>query len=347
MRPARIAAVALALLPLPLAVAQAAAGQAAAPKPARSFALKADSPTFWSLFDKDAQLVTVGTGFGFTEGPIWEPGSNLEPGGSLIVSDEETNELCRLYPDGHHDVILKLGDPDGNTRDAKGRVIVTASVLRAIIRLTPDEKSYTVLADRYHGMRLNSPNDVTLGPDGALYFTDPTLDLVKGERQETPFQGVYRLGADGALTLLVRDLSQPNGLAFSPDGRTLYVDDTDKRTIWRYDFRHGTAANGRLFAEEKDDEPGVPDGIKVDRSGNLYVTGPGGVWVWSPQGQRLGRIVLPSLPANLTWGGEDRATLFLTAGHDVYALKTRTTGYLPYADPKASGGAKPSAKETM
>lgn len=296
---------------------------------ARTFALEPDTPTFWNLIDKDAQLVTVGSGFGFTEGPIWEPG------GSLIISDEEINELFRLYPDGHHTVILKLGDPDGNTRDAQGRVIVTASVLRAIIRLTADEKNYTVLADRYQGMRLNSPNDVTLGPDGALYFTDPTLDLVKGEKQETPFQGVYRLSADGELTLLVRDLKQPNGLAFSPDGHTLYVDDTEKRTIWRYDFHRGTVSNGKLFADENAaDEQGVPDGMKVDQRGNLYVTGPGGIWIWSPEGKRIGRIMLPSIPSNLTWGGIDRATLFITAGHYVYSLKTRSAGYLPYATPK-------------
>lgn len=315
-----VAAVAGTLMPLSLVAQQ---------TPARAFALQADSSDFWSLFDKDAQLVTVDSGFGFTEGPIWETG------GSIIVSDEETNQLCRLYPDGHHTVILKLGDPDGNTRDLQGRIIVTASVLRAVIRLSADEKNYTVLADHYEGMRLNSPNDITLGPDGALYFTDPTLDLVKGEKQETPFQGVYRLASDGNPTLLVRDLAQPNGLAFSPDGHTLYVDDTERRTIWRYDFHDGTVSNGRLFAEEKiEGERGVPDGMKVDRNGNLYATGPGGIWVWSPEGKRLGRIVLPSIPANLTWGGADRATLFITAGHCVYSLKTKATGYLPYADPK-------------
>jgi len=192
-----------------------------------------------------------------------------------------------------------------------------------------------VLADRYRGMRLNSPNDVTLGPDGALYFTDPTLDLVKGEKQETPFQGVYRLAEDGTLTLLIQDLVQPNGLAFSPDGHILYVDDTEQRTIWRYDFDHGKASNGRLFAEEKvEGQHGVPDGIKVDQQGNLYVTGPGGIWVWTPAGKRLGRILLPSTAANLTWGGENLATLFITAGHSVYSINTKTMGYLPYADHK-------------
>lgn len=296
----------------------------------RSFALVPDSPTFWSLVEKDTQLVTAGSGFGFTEGPIWEPG------GTLIVSDEVANELRRLYPDGHYETIMKLGDPDGNTRDGQQRVIVTASVLRALIRLSPDEKTYTVLADHYQGMRLNSPNDVTLGPDGALYFTDPTLDLVQGEKQETPWKGVYRLASDGRLTLLVRDLSQPNGLAFSPDGQFLFVDDTERREIWRYAFHQdGTTSGGVLFAEEKSkDAPGVPDGMKFDRKGNLYVTGPGGIWIWSPDGKRLGRILLPTTAANLTWGDKDRATLWITAGPNVYTLKMKAFGYLPYAEPK-------------
>lgn len=305
-------------------------GSLVAQQPERKFSLQADSPEFWELVEKDAQLKTVGSGFGFTEGPVWEPS------GSVIVSDEQTNELCRLFPDGHRETILKLGDPDGNTRDSQQRLIVIASVLRALIRLSPDERSYTVIADRYEGMRLNSPNDVTPGPDGALYFTDPTLDLVKGEKQETPFQGVYRLGKDGKVTLLVRDMAQPNGLAFSPDGRYLYVDDTERRNIWRYAFHsNGTVSDGALFADEKGDgAPGVPDGMKVDRRGNLYVTGPGGIWVWSPEGRRLGRIFLPSTAANLTWGGLDRSTLWITAGHSVYALKMKAPGYLPYAEPK-------------
>ncbi|HTF72417.1 MAG TPA: SMP-30/gluconolactonase/LRE family protein [Edaphobacter sp.] len=294
------------------------------------FALEADSPAFWSLVAKDAKLAIMGSGFGFTEGPVWEPG------GTVLVSDEERNELCRLVADGHHETVMKLGDPDGNTRDGEQRLIVAASVLRSIIRLTPDERSYSVLANRYRGMKLNSPNDVTLGPDGALYFTDPTLDLVKGERQETPFQGVYRLNGKGELTLLIRDLAQPNGLAFSPDGRYLYIDDTEQRTIWRYRFHHdGRVSDGILFAEEKSaGELGIPDGMKVDASGNLYVTGPGGIWVWNKERQRLGRILLPNVPANLTWGGEDRSTLIITARQFVYTLRMKTIGYLPHNESK-------------
>jgi hypothetical protein len=182
-------------------------------------------------------------------------------------------------------------------------LIDCASVLRAIIRISLDGK-YETLADRFEGKKFNSPNDVVLGPDGALYFTDPTLDLVKGEKQELTFQGVFRLDSKGKVTLLTRELSQPNGLAFSPDGKKFYVDDSEQRNIRVYDFHtDGTISNGRVFGAEpggKDD--GVPDGIKLDSKGNLYVTGPGGIWIWDSQGRHLGTIVMPEQPANLAWG---------------------------------------------
>lgn len=294
-------------------------------EPARSFSLKAEDHAFWNLFDRDAKLGTMGEGFGFTEGPVWEPA------GTLLVSDETKNAIYRLYPDGHRDELISLGDPDGNTFDKEHRLIVTASVLRAIIRLSPDLKTYTVLVDRYKGQRLNSPNDVTLGPDGAIYFTDPTLDLVKGEKQEIPFQGVYRLDPKGGLTLLTSELHQPNGLAFSPDGKFLYVDDSEQRNIRRYRFRDGKLSDGTVFADENvPDSRGVPDGMKTDSKGNLYVTGPGGVWVWSAAGKHLGTILLPHQPANLTWGGQKNAVLYLTAGAFVYTLPTKAKGHLSY-----------------
>lgn len=289
----------------------------------RTFELKAEDPSFWRLFDRDAKLVTMGDGFGFTEGPVWEAA------GTLLVSDEDKNALYRLYPDGHRDELLQLGDPDGNTFDRAHRLLVTASLLRAIVCLSRDMKTYTVLADRYNGMRFNSPNDVTLGPDGAIYFTDPTLDLVKGESQETPFQGVYRLDDKGRVTLLTKELDQPNGLAFSPDGRYLYIDDTAKKNIRRYRFQHGVLSESMIFADE-DVPGGVPDGMKLDTRGNLYVTGPGGVWVWSPGGKHIGTVVMPSNPANLTWGGIHNDQLFLTAGPRVYILQTKAKGYLSY-----------------
>jgi gluconolactonase len=299
-------------------------------RPEPAFELQALDPAFWALFDKSAQLKVMGDGFGFTEGPVYEPG------GTLLLSDEEKNFIYRLHPDGSREELIALGDPDGNTFDRQHRLIVTASVLRAILRLSPDMKSYEVLADKYDGQRLNSPNDVALGPDGAIYFTDPTLDLVKGERQETPFQGVYRLDAKGKVTLLTKDLEQPNGLAFSPEGKYLYVDDTKQRTVRRYRFRKGTLSDGVIFADENvAGERGVPDGIKCDMHGNVYVTGPRGVWVWSPEGKHLGTIQTPRGPANLTWGGAGNHTLYLTAGPYVYTLETKATGHLSYPE-KAS-----------
>lgn len=291
----------------------------------RNFSLRADSPEFWKLFSKDAQLVVVAKGFGFTEGPLWDPG------GFLYISDEEQNQLFRVYPDGRKEVVVSLGDPDGNAFDQQHRILDCASVLRAIIRIAPDGK-YTVLADRFEEKKFNSPNDVVVGPDGAIYFTDPTLDLPAGEKQEIPFQAVYRLNAAGKVTLLTKELTQPNGLAFSPDGKKLYIDDSKERNIRVYDFHSdGTVSNGRIFGSEPGGKKeGVPDGMKVDRDGNLYVTGPGGVWVWDPQGHHLGTILMPEQPANLTWGDPDHSVLYITATKSVYKLQTLTTGFVPY-----------------
>jgi gluconolactonase len=294
-------------------------------KPKREFELRGESPEFWKLLARDAKLEMVSTGFGFTEGPVWDPK------GFVYVSDEEINKIYRVYPDGHKEELISLGDPDGNTYDFNQKLIDCASVLRAIIRIEPDGK-YQVLADKFEGKKFNSPNDVVIGPDGAIYFTDPTLDLVQGEKQEIPFQGVYRLDAKGEVRLLTKELSQPNGLAFSPDGKKLYVDDSEQRNIHVYDFAaDGTVSNGRIFATEATQKKGgVPDGMKVDLNGNLFVTGPEGIWIWSPEGQHLGTIVVPEQPANLTWGDPDYGTLYITATKSVYKLRTTTKGFVPY-----------------
>ncbi len=292
--------------------------------PPRSFALKAESPAFWSLIPREATLDKVAGDFGFTEGPVWDPQ------GFLYVSDETYNEVVRLFPDGRRETVLRTGDPYGSTFDKQGRLITTASVFRSLIAITPDG-SFTTLAASFEGKRFNSPNDVVLGPDGALYFTDPTLDLPKGDRQEIPFQGVYRLDPSGAVTLLTRDLAQPNGLAFSPDGRLLFIDDSERREIRVFDFSDGKIHNGRLFGRE--DGPkgsGVPDGMRFDEKGNLFVTGPGGIWVWDSSGHHIGTILTPEQPANLGWGDADLKTLYITAETSVYRLRTSTRGFVPY-----------------
>ena len=294
-------------------------------KPKREFQLQANSADFWKLFDRDSKLSTVASGFGFTEGPVWDPQ------GFVIVSDEVTNKIFRVYTDGRKDELISLGDPDGNTYDRQQRLIDCASVLRAIVRIDRQGK-YGVLADRFEGKRFNSPNDVVIGPDGAIYFTDPTLDLPQGEKQELPFQGVYRLDPLGRVSLLTKELSQPNGLAFSPDGKRLYVDDSERRNILVFDFTSERGLkNSRIFADEPGGKgEGVPDGMKIDQAGNIYVTGPQGIWVWNPEGRHLGTVVLPEQPANLAWGDAGYSTLYITATTSVYRLKTKAQGFVPY-----------------
>ena len=293
----------------------------------RKAELQAISPSFWNLFDHAAKLTRIATGFGFTEGPVWDQS------GFLWVSDETLNEIFKVnVKTGDKQKVIALGDPDGNTYDRQHRLLDCASVLRAVIRLSPDGTKYTILADHFEGKRLNSPNDVVLGPDGAIYFTDPTSDLPKGQQQEIPFKGIYRIAKNGQLQLLIKDRKDPNGLAFSPNGKRFYVDDSTEQTIWVYDFKpDGSVSNGRLFATEAaDPKEGVPDGMKLDKSGNLYVVGPHGIWIWSPAGEHLGTIVVPEQPANLTWGDRDYSTLYITAETSVYRISTKAHGFVPY-----------------
>ena len=301
-----------------------ASAQIAAPQ--RAFELQALSPRFGKILGLDAKLTKLATGFGFTEGPVWDSR------GYLYVSDEVQNKIYRLHENGERETVLSMGDPDGNTYDLSMHLLDCASLLRAIIRVSPSGE-YTVLADRYQDKRFNSPNDVILGPDHAIYFTDPTLDLPKGQPQEIPFQGVYRLDERGNVRLETKDLTQPNGLAFSPDGKRFYVDDSERRNIrvYVFDAATGSIAGGRIFGEEKGGaDEGVPDGMRMDQDGDMFVTGPKGIWVWDAQGHHLGTIVMPEQPANLAWGDKDYGTLFITATTSVYRLRTRVRGFVPY-----------------
>jgi gluconolactonase len=295
------------------------------PRPEKPFQLLALTPGLWKLFDHDAKLETMGAGFGFTEGPVWDST------GYLWVSDESKNEIVKLYPDGHVEAMVSLVDPDGSTYDKQGRLLSTASGLRAIIRLSTDGKSFETVVDHYQGKKLNTPNDIVIGPDGAIYFTDPIIDMTPDQQQELP-QSVYRLGNDNTLTLLTTELKAPNGLAFSPDGKYLYIDDDDTKSIRRYSFhKDGTISDGMIFGDMKDpNNHGVPDGMKVDKKGNLFVSGPNGIWVWNSKGVHIGTLQMPHGMANLTWGGPGYSKLFITAGNTVYVLQTKTHGILGY-----------------
>jgi gluconolactonase len=256
------------------------------------FEWKGESAKFWELVPKDAQLEFVAGGMGFTEGPVWDPA------GFVYVSDAVANKIFRIYPDGHTEEFISLGDPDGNTYDEHRQLIDCASVLRAVIRIKPDG-TYTVLADRYQGKRFNGPNDVVSGPDGAFYFTDPTSDLPKGQKQELDFKGVFRLDAQGQVRLLTKDLTEPNGLAFSPDGKRLYVDDSEDRNIRVYDFQQdGTLRKGSILGEEPGGKGEGRSGWDETRPGRQPLrNGPGGIWVGDSGGNHLGTIIHPDRTA--------------------------------------------------
>lgn len=298
-------------------------GAQSAPPVEREFSLKAESPQFWELLDKDAKLDKVAGGFQFTEGPVWDARGKF-----LYVSDEGQNKIFKVFPDGRSEPFLEIRDPDGSAFDHLGGLITCASAFRVVAEVTPEGK-YKVIADRYEGKKFNSPNDIVLGPDGAMYFTDPSIDLPKGDTQELPYQGIFRLGKDRSLRLINTEMNQPNGLAFSPDGKKLYVDDTRTREIRVFEVGpDGSLSNGKFFGKQEG-RGGSADGMKVDVRGNLFVTGPLGVWVWSPDGKHLGTIVLPESPANLAWGDDDRKTLYFTAKTSVYRIRTKTRGFVP------------------
>jgi gluconolactonase len=297
------------------------------PRPDKPFELQALSPEFWKIFDKNLKLGTMGTGFGFTEGPVWDPA------GFVWVSDESKNAIVKLYPDGHTEEMVQLVDPDGSTYDKQHRLLTTASGLRAIVRLSEDGKSFETVVDHYQGKRLNTPNDIVIGPDGAIYFTDPIIDMTPEQKKAEDLPpSVYRLSADNKLTLLTTEQSAPNGLAFSPDGKFLYIDDDNAKNIRRYKVhKDGSLSDGADFGDMKDSvNRGVPDGMKIDKKGHLFVSGPNGIWVWNSKGQHIGTVQMPHGMANLTWGGAGNSELFITAGNSVYTLQTKTHGLLGY-----------------
>ena len=265
----------------------------------------------------------IATGFQFTEGPVYSPECGL------LFSDIPGNRIHQWRPDEAVTVFRSpSGHSNGLTYDRQGGLIACEHGARRVSR-TEEDGRVVALASRYQGKRLNSPNDVVVKSGGTVYFTDPPYGVKPAER-ELSFQGVYRIGSDGALTLLVRDFDKPNGLAFSPDESVLYVDDSARKHVRAFEVRpDGTLANGRVFADMQSDAPGSPDGMKVDVEGRLYVTGPGGTWVFDKTGRHLGTIVTPETPSNCAFGGEGNRTLFITARTSVYRVRLNVEGIGP------------------
>jgi gluconolactonase len=299
--------------------------------------LEVKHPGLHDLIAPDAPIERIAGGLGFTEGPVWR-------GAALLFSDIPNKRIVRWrrLPEGPELTTFATGMSNGLTLDRQGLVLAAGHDGRCVSRVA-DDGSRTVLAERFEGKRLNSPNDVVVKSDGSIYFTDPPYAIqpstpgmtrpagwwsavIPGKEQSC--NGVYRLTPDGTLRLLVDDFALPNGLAFSPDESVLYVDDSAHKHIRAFDVHpDGTLTNSRVLLDMASDDTGVPDGFKVDQQGNVFCTGPGGVWVCRPDGEYLGRIVLPELPANLAWG-EDGSVLFLTARTSVYRLQTKTRGAL-------------------
>ncbi len=299
-------------------------------------------PRFDKLVPRDAVLEEVADGLTWVEGPAWD-----RQNGVLLFSDIPTNAVYRAFPGAGAHVFLKPSgytgaapfrgrEPGANglAFDAAGRLVLCEHGDRRIARLDKDGRK-TTLADRYHGKRLNSPNDLVFKSNGDLYFTDPPFGLPEAfddPAKELPFSGVYRLSTDGTLTLLTREIKAPNGIAFSPDERTLYVSNADPgRAVWlAYDVRDdGTLGTGRVFFDATawtKTKKGAPDGMKVDRDGNLFAAGPGGLHVFAPDGTHLGSIETGVATSNCAWG-EDGTVLYLTADTAVYRLKLTTKGY--------------------
>lgn len=302
------------------------------------------------------EKVATGPGFKWTEGPIWISS------GYLLFAEIPSNSIRKwapgsgvsifMQPSGWKDSAPYTGPEPGSngmTLDSRGRLTVAGHAQRDVWRLEQlDPKApATLLADSYQGKRLNSPNDLVYKSDGTLYFTDPPYGLPKLDADPTKqlsFNGVYRL--PGALThkpgaapdrsqlqLLVKDLPRPNGIAFSPDEKYLYVNNSEPKKLWmRYTVKpDGTLTDAKVFFDaSSDSRVGAPDGMKVDQKGNLYSAGPAGVWIFSPEGKHLGTLVTPERVGNLAWGGADHKTLYIAASSSVYRVTLKIPGVYPH-----------------
>ena len=288
------------------------------------------------LVDENVEVERLGTGFTFTEGPVWHPRDEY-----LLFSDMPADVRRKWTPDGN---VVEVMNPsnkcNGMTYDADLNLLVCEHSTSSVVRERPDGTRET-LATHYRGKELNSPNDIVVHSSGAIYFSDPSYGRWPGfgieREQDLDFQGVYRLPAGGGdPALLVDDFGEPNGLCFSPDESLLYINDTPNAFIRVFDVQgDGTIATGRLFAKEIGDgdiaKGELVDGMKCDERGNIWVTGPGGVWVISPEGEHLGVVEVPENVGNLTWGGSDGKTLYMPSSTSLYRVPTKVaSAQLPY-----------------
>src|SRR6516165_3334596 len=307
---------------------------------------------FADLIDLDAPVDRLAGGFTFTEGPVWHPRDHY-----LLFSDMPA-DVRRRWDErsGVREAMRPSNKCNGMTYDTNLGLIVCEHATSSLIRETGGRRE--VLASHFEGRELNSPNDVCVRSDGSIYFSDPWYGRMPVYGVERPrqlgFQGVYRVPPGGGVSKLLVDrylFEQPNGLCFSPDERTLYVNDTVQTLIRAFDVEaDGSLSNGRVLASgiRSELEPGVPDGMKCDQRGNVWVTAPGGVWVYSPAGELLGKVRVPELVANLAWGGPDFRTLYLTATHSVYAIPTRVgPRHEPYMNARAATGSSAATAASL
>lgn len=330
----------LAVLAALILVLPAAAGEKKKPR-AQSKIERLD-PGFDKLIPKGAKLEVLASGFIWTEGPVW-----IKKGGFLLFSDIPNNVVNKwqegkgvskfLHPAGYSGKKPRGGEPGSNglMLDAQGRLHLCEHGDRRVTRVELGTMKKTVLVDKYMGKRFNSPNDLVFHSNGDLYFTDPPYGLVKrweDPARELDFCGVYRLTKDGKLTLVTKEMTRPNGIAFSPDEKTLYVANSDpEQAIWKaFPVKSdGTLGEGKLFFDATKwvgKKPGLPDGMAVDVHGNIFATGPGGVHVFTPDGKLLGTLATGVPTANCCFGGPDGSTLYVSANHDICRIPTTTKG---------------------